>query len=202
MLIELEPRDGEKVVVEYECLKICGFIVAAVDVGVEDMENNSEDEGECETKASELIHIPVPQVSRETLDSVIAFCRMYHEKPMTPIPKPMPWPKRVYDLVDHDYARFVYTRSYDALDLIIQAANYLDNDPLLELCGARYARNMVNGTPEQIRERFGIQEEFTPEEYDMVLTNTKWTTEKTAQEDMPAEPRELIQSVLGVDLVI
>ena len=45
--------------------------------------------------------------------------------------------------------------------------------------------------------RFGIEEEFTPEEYEIVLTENKWTTEKTSAEDMEAEPEWLFRKLRG-----
>jgi len=47
----------------------------------------------------------------------------------------------------------------------ILAANYLDVRPLTELCCARLARIIVGRSPEQIKEYFHAEGEFTPEQY-------------------------------------
>jgi S-phase kinase-associated protein 1 len=63
------------------------------------------------------------------------------------LPQPLPWPKRVNDIVQDFYAKFVYLMNYEELFELVLAANYLDINPLLELCLARVARNLVSKCP-------------------------------------------------------
>ena len=58
--------------------------------------------------------------------------------------QPIPWPKRVSDVVQRFYAKFVYLLEFPLLFEVILAANYLDIQPLLEVCLARVARILVS----------------------------------------------------------
>ena len=52
----------------------------------------------------------------------------------------------------------------DFLFDILNAANYLDIKPLLDLCCLKLASLIKNKKPEQIRQILNIQNDFTPEE--------------------------------------
>jgi len=57
------------------------------------------------------------------------------------------------------------------------AANYLDIKPLLDL-GCAYVASMIKGkTPEQIRQMFNIENDFTPEEEAQIKQENKWAEE-------------------------
>jgi S-phase kinase-associated protein 1 len=61
---------------------------------------------------------------------------------------------------------------------IILAANYLDIRLLLDL-GCKTIANMIKGkTTEQIRELFGIKNDFTPEEEEQIRKECEWIEER------------------------
>jgi S-phase kinase-associated protein 1 len=47
---------------------------------------------------------------------------------------------------------------------LLLAANYLDIKSLIELCCAKVATMIKGKSPEEIRQQFGIVNDFTPEE--------------------------------------
>lgn len=57
---------------------------------------------------------------------------------------------------------------------LILAANYLDIQPLLDLCCAKVASLIKGKTPEEIRRTFNIVNDFTPEEEAQLLEENKW----------------------------
>lgn len=201
MKLQLVPSDAlnegvEPIIVDYEDVKCSEFINNMVENAI------PEDEEEEETKDSEIIDIPLPAVRHEILLHVVEFCKMYREEAMTKPPRPIPWPKRVYELVQHQYAAYVYTRTYALLYEIIHAANYMDILPLLELCLLRIARTFVNKTPEMMQTAFGIQQPFTEEEKKVILEEGRWTTTHTPPDKMESEPADVIREVLGVELAV
>ena len=58
-----------------------------------------------------------------------------------------------------------------------QAANYMDIKPLLDLACAKVASMIKGKTPEEIRKRFNIKNDFTPEEEEAVRAENKWAEE-------------------------
>lgn len=59
----------------------------------------------------------------------------------------------------------------------MQAANYLDIKALLDV-GCKTVANMIKGkSPEEIRKTFNIQNDFTPEEEDVIRRENEWAEE-------------------------
>ena len=57
------------------------------------------------------------------------------------------------------------------------AANYLDIKPLLDLATAKVACVIRAMTVPEIREYFGIENDFTPEEEAQILEENRWAEE-------------------------
>ena len=54
------------------------------------------------------------------------------------------------------------------------SANYLDIKPLLDV-GCKTVANMIKGkSPEQIRQTFNIENDFTPEQEAQISRETEW----------------------------
>ena len=61
---------------------------------------------------------------------------------------------------------------------LILAANYLDIKPLLDLTCKTVADEIKGKTPEEIRVRFNIKNDFTPEEEEEVKRENAWCEER------------------------
>ena len=61
---------------------------------------------------------------------------------------------------------------------LILAANYLDIKPLLDLTCKTVADEIKGKTPEEIRIRFNIKNDFTPEEEEEVKRENAWCEER------------------------
>lgn len=62
--------------------------------------------------------------------------------------------------------------------LRIQAANYLDIKPLLDV-GCKTVANMIKGkSPEEIRKTFNITNDFTPEEEEQIRRENEWAEDR------------------------
>jgi S-phase kinase-associated protein 1 len=72
---------------------------------------------------------------------------------------------------------YLIPRSKD-LTSPIQASNYLDIKPLLDV-GCKTVANMIKGkSPEEIRKTFNITNDFTPEEEDQIRRENEWAEDR------------------------
>lgn len=184
---------------------ITTWIETASDAEEYDVEDDGaalESKGDDDTYNGPVTDIVLPMARYEILCDVIEYCRMYHKEPMTELPKPMQWPKRVLDMVQPQFARYVYTKPYDRIWDIVSTANYLDIGPLMELCLFRVARVTLNKTPEMLRKALNIKKEWSEEEEKIIMEENRWTTDPTPKEMLEAEPADLILEKLGVVLQV
>lgn len=100
----------------------------------------------------------------------------YHaDNPPKEIEKPLK-SANMADVVSQWDAEFVDLDQETLFELIL-AANYMDIKPLLDLTCAKVASLIKGKTPEQIRKTFNIQNDFTPEEEEVVRQENKWAEE-------------------------
>jgi len=114
------------------------------------------------------IHVPVPMVDSSTLVKVIEFLK-YHQRAEdedTPADAQATW--------DVNYVKV----DDETLFNLILAANYLDIKSLLDLACKTVADEIKGKTPEEIRTRFNIKNDFTPEEEEEVKRENAWCEER------------------------
>ena len=114
------------------------------------------------------INVPVPMVDSSTLVKVIEYLK-YHqraEEETIPEDEQTRW--------DKDYVKV----DDETLFNTILAANYLDIKPLLDLTCKAVADEIKGKTPEEIRTRFNIKNDFTPEEEEEVKRENAWCEER------------------------
>jgi S-phase kinase-associated protein 1 len=119
---------------------------------------------------NETMHLP--NVSSKDLIKVVEFCNHFHNSPMKNIEKPLR-SNHLDEFVNKWYADFINLPKNDVFDLVL-AANYLDNKPLLELSCAKVATLIKGKSPEEIRNVFNVENDFTPEEEMRVKEDNMW----------------------------
>tara|TARA_Y100000389_G_scaffold190267_1_gene214949 strand:+ start:707 stop:1216 length:510 start_codon:yes stop_codon:yes gene_type:complete len=111
--------------------------------------------------------IPLPQVQSSILELVIKYCE-YHIKNEN----------ETEDIKNTFNNKFVLNMDDNTLFNIISAANYLDIESLLDLCCKQVADYIKEcKTPQEIRRRFNIKNDFTPEEEEEVKKENSWCEE-------------------------
>ena len=115
--------------------------------------------------------VPLPSVDKTTLVKVIEYCK-YHDQADTdqkPEDERAAWDKD-----------FLKTRlaSDEQLFSMILASNYMDIKSLLDLTCKAVADEIKGKTPDQIRTRFNIKNDFTPEEEEEVRRENAWCEER------------------------
>merc|ERR1712164_217425 len=100
--------------------------------------------------------IPLPPVEGAILAKVIEYCTYHTENKEAKEDERDAWDKKFAGVDD------------GTLFSLILAANYLDIKPLLDLTCKTVADEIKGKTPEEIRVRFNIKNDFTPEEEEKV----------------------------------
>ncbi|RLN78472.1 hypothetical protein BBJ28_00027052 [Nothophytophthora sp. Chile5] len=122
---------------------------------------------------NEVQEIPLPNVKSSVLAKVVEFCEHHRDSPMADIQKPLK-SDNLSESVDAWDANFVELADEEMLFELILAANYMDIKSLLDLACAKVATMVRGKTPEAIRSTFGITDEFTAEESQMIREENKW----------------------------
>jgi S-phase kinase-associated protein 1 len=107
--------------------------------------------------------IPMSEVRGEVLKKVVEYLIHYREKEPREIPKPLPSANLV-EVTDEWDVAFINAIDLDTTFDVINAANYMDIKPLLDLACAKVASVMKGKTAEEIRNMFNIECDLTEEE--------------------------------------
>lgn len=115
---------------------------------------------------AESTEVPLPNMGIDELVEVKEFLEYHIDHPMQEIEKPLKSAdlKENFEEKQRWYPEFVENMDQAPLFELILAANYMDIKPLLDLTCAKVASMIKGKTPEQIRQTFNIQDDFTQEE--------------------------------------
>ena len=112
--------------------------------------------------------IPLNEVDAKNLDLIIQYLTHYKDTEPKEIPKPFP------ERTDEDFLKgilndeWTYTyltnQSLEGLINLVNAANYLQIDGLINIIAAKLAHEMCNCEVEEARKKFGIECDMTEEE--------------------------------------
>src|SRR5699024_9509906 len=119
--------------------------------------------------------VPIPTVTGSILRKIIEWATHHKDDP-PPRPDEDEHEKR-HENIPHWDADFLNVEQ-SALFEIILAANYLDIKRLLDLACMTVA-NMIRGrTPEEIRKKFNIINDYTTQEEEQIRRESEWCEDK------------------------
>lgn len=107
--------------------------------------------------------IPLPNIKLQTLRKVIEYCEHYKNTEPLEIKKPLP-SANLEDYVEEWDFKYIDIEKVEDLINLVVAANFLDIEGLINLSCAKIACHIRGKSVEEIRELFGIENDFTPEE--------------------------------------
>ena len=114
--------------------------------------------------------IIINNVDAKNLEKIVEYLKHYETEKPKEIPKPIPSNDLKSFLSEWDY-NFINPISIEELIDLINASNFLGIDSLIKLISAKLASEMMTGTIEEVREKFGIKvpEEEIDEEWNKYL---------------------------------
>lgn len=127
-----------------------------------------------EAEENESPNIPIPNVESRALKKVIEYCDYHWNNKADEIEKPL---KGKIEDVICDFDRKFLEIDQELLIELIMAANYLNIKDLLDLTCAKVASMIKGKSPEEIRQMFNIENDFTPEEEEKIREENKWCEE-------------------------
>ena len=166
--VKVQAMDGEPLEIPMKAAVMCLTLANLVeDAGIEQV-------------------IPLPNVSRVQLEKVITYLLHHMNDPPVVKDDTKPEEKRTDDIIpwDLDYFRPsepTPEKQHEADVMIfstLKAANYLDVKPLLHMTAKTIANMFKGKTPEEIRKRFNVEPDFTPEEEEAIKKENEWLNEQ------------------------
>ena len=121
-------------------------------------------------------NIPLPNVTGATLEHVVAYCT-HHKDDARVTDEEKKLEKKTdagKDDIDAWDKKFLEAFDKETLYGVILASNYLDIPTLLDV-SCKHVANQIKGmTTEEMREYFGVENDFTPEEEAQIREENQW----------------------------
>jgi len=137
--------------------------------------------------------IPLPNVDKKTMTTVLKFLEHHLTHPMPEIQKPIKSADIKVVLKDYPWdAAFIDTEDQEFVFTLTLAANYLGIEPLLDLGALRIATWLKGRTPDEVRTIFNLQKP-TPEEEEQIRKENAWIFE-VRPADAPAPTTAPVQA--------
>ena len=143
--IKLKSSDGEMLEIKDKYLKRVKYFE-------ERKENLNLDE-----------EITLNEIDSKTLNKIIEFLMHYETEDPKKIPRPLPGHDLKTFLPKWDY-NYISQISLEEAITLVNAANYLNIDELVNLACAKIGVELINCPIEEAREKFGVKGDFTEEE--------------------------------------
>lgn len=118
--------------------------------------------------------IPIPNIQLPILKKVLLYCEHYCSITPKEIKKPLISKDLKENGVDDWDCKFIEMEQIDNLIDLIVAANFLDIEGLVNLGCAKIATFIKGKTVEEIRDTFGIENDFTPQEEAQLREENRW----------------------------
>ncbi|ORX88891.1 putative negative regulator sulfur controller-3 [Basidiobolus meristosporus CBS 931.73] len=116
--------------------------------------------------------IPVPNVDSSVLEKVLEFCEYHRNDPLDIEDDSDDEGNKIDDILEWD-RKFIQV-DVEMLKQLILASNYLDIKQLSDVSTKTAASLLKGKTPEEIRQLFGIENDFTPEEEEQLRRDNEW----------------------------
>lgn len=155
--IELVSKDSHKLRVKRSHILMSGL--------VKDILEDDDDDNNV------IPSIPIPNVVGSTLTKIIEYCNYHWNNRAIEIEKPLK--SKIEDVIC-DWDKKFLEIDHSLLIALIMAANYMNISDLLNLTCAKIASMIKGKSPEQIRGKFEIENDFTPQEEAEIREETKW----------------------------
>ncbi|XXH05513.1 hypothetical protein Hte_011943 [Hypoxylon texense] len=163
--LTLMSQDGTKITISRKAARYSQIL-----------EDLMEDLCESETE----LPIPLDAIDGASLAIIVEWCEHHAVAPAEPSDDEDSWSSedswyksRRTRIPEWD-AEFLASKDKETIFDILNAANYMNVQPLLDYAIKTLARNLIGMNTEQMREYLNVTNDFTPEEEEKVRRETAW----------------------------
>lgn len=178
-IIRLRSAEGDSYELPYEAAVLSVLVKNTIDVEDSDDDGDYNNDGEdAENDASEeMYEIDIPKVGTNCLAHVVKFLKHHATEPMHELQTPLngtdidtilasqPW-----------YRNFISDMDRPMVFRLVQAANYMEIQPLLDIACLRVSTELVGKSAEEIRIILNLPK-MTPEEEEEARKKHPWIFE-------------------------
>jgi len=162
-IVKLRSEDGGVFEINANAAKLSKLIAEAV-FDDDDADGDADDE-----------IVDIPKVKSECLRKVIEFCEQHVKEPLNPITHTME-ADSFDEIVTQEFYRDFVTVEQPLLFQLVQAANFMNIQPLLDLACLQVANILMGKSAEDIRSILKIPK-MTPEEEEKARREHRWIFE-------------------------
>lgn len=207
-MVCLVSSDEQKFKISREAIKISSFIEDVVLVYSRGYDDSSSEDSSLKGDAitdsmmktddgngnQQVKEVPLQRVKGSSLSKIVDFCNHYHYIEALPEIKPPFKTSRMEDIVNPCvwYADFIKKMTWNQLQDLVLAANYLDIKPLLRLCVLGVSLEVKGKHEEELRPMFGIRNE----PFDVPATSTNRWCDQYMESRVPSSVANEIRAAV------
>ena len=177
-IVRLRSAEGDSCELPYEAAVLSILVKNTIDVEDSDDDGDNNDGEDAENDASEeMYEIDIPKVGTNCLANIVKFLRHHATEPMHELQTPLngtdidtilasqPW-----------YRNYISDMDRPMVFRLVQAANYMEIQPLLDIACLRVSTELVGKSAEEIRIILNLPK-MTPEEEEEARKKHPWIFE-------------------------
>ncbi len=127
-----------------------------------------------------LEEIPLPSVTEPILRLIMTYCERQNYVQPQPIKKPLASDRIEEAVTEQWHAEFINDMTEEVLTELTMATNYMDSRGIFDLCCAKIATMFKGKTVEELKARYNLTEDLTPEMEEKILKENPWITSDSA----------------------
>ena len=155
--ITLVSFEGDKFNISKKAASLSGLFLQMMNLNpnnqIDDSGSGSEEED------NEIGEINLNKYSTTYIQDTVKFLEYYVHTPMPKIEAPLPIKAEWLEALKHQFYRDYVNQPKEYIIKMIEIANYLDIQPILNLMCASFASIIKGKTPEEIKEIFNLDDE-------------------------------------------
>jgi len=175
--ILLRSAEGDCYELPYEAAVLSILVKNTIDVEDSDDDDANEDEDTENGGSEEVYEIDIPKVGNNCLAHVVKFLKHHATEPMHELTTPLNGTDIDTILASQPWYRsYISDMDRPMVFRIVQAANYMEIQPLLDIACLRVSTELVGKTAEEIRTILNLPK-MTPEEEEEARKKHPWIFE-------------------------